>query len=131
METQNLWPDFAINKIKSPKAILKEQAGHLMAQTNNVLSAEVRTSHYNGNISHDFIVIAPAIDNYRYSLFSVKHAVTGYYPITINIDSDDPAWEYGIEAENEKEFVKLLSIVFNNPAIIQIVSSLLSQSLAE
>lgn len=139
METQNLWPDFAIDKTKSPKTILKEQAGYLMARTNNVLSAAVETSHYKENISHEFYVVAPALNNYRYRLFSVSHEVVGYYPVTIMTEvelqgehEDDIKIVYNpAKAKNEEEFMLLLSKVFKNPENVRIISSLLSQSLAE
>lgn len=140
METQNLWPEFAIDKTKSPKAILKEQAGYLMVKTNNVLSAEVETiKSQRGIILHEFYIVAPAMNNYRYKLFAVKHEVIGYYPLTVETELDFrvddeysiPAFQKHDEAKNEEEFIRLLSTVFNNPENTQIISSLLSQSLAE
>lgn len=139
METQNLWPDFAIEPLKSPRTILKEQAGYLMAKTNNVLSAAVETNHYKERISHEFYVVAPALNNYRYRLFSVSHEIVGYYPITITSEivlygehDDDTEIVYNpTKAKNEEEFMSLLSNVFKNPGNVRIISSLLSQSLAE
>lgn len=122
METQNLWPDFAIDPIKSPKAILKEQAGYLMSKTNNVLSAEVETGkNKHGSILHDFFIVAPAISNYRYKVLTVMHNVL-YYPVTI-------FWnEIDFVVRDEDEFLRYLRHIFNDPDTIQVVSSLLSQS---
>ena len=124
METQNLWPDFAIAPAKSPKSILKEQAGYLMAKTNNVLSAEVETLQYSDQIIHDFYIVAPAINNYRYNLLRVVHKVF-FYPLEISGHGDS------CEARDEKEFISELSNMFNHPETKKIISSLLSQSLAE
>ncbi|QDK77821.1 hypothetical protein EXU85_04125 [Spirosoma sp. KCTC 42546] len=140
METQNLWPEFTIDKTKSPKAILKEQAGYLMKKTNNVLSAEVETVQAgNEQIIQHFYIVAPAINNYRYMLFSVRHKIIGYYPVTVVSgieifnEEDGDSFTLGIpmEAKNEEEFIKSLSTVFNDPDNTRIISSLLSQSLAE
>ncbi|QMW03046.1 hypothetical protein [Spirosoma foliorum] len=133
METQNLWPDFVIDKTKSPKAILKEQAGYLMVKTNNVLSAEIETTQEFGQIVHHFYVVAPAINNYRYKLFSVSHKIVEYYPLTVmtDIELDDEPFENHKVARDEKELISLLSGIFNNSENTRIISSLLSQSLAE
>ena len=125
METQNLWPDFAIEPTKSPKSILKEQAGYLMAKTNNVLSAEVETVQSpNGQIVHHFYLVAPALNNYRYRILSVIHELF-FYPLDIT------GIDFVLKAENQEEFINSLSEVFNSPATVQVISSLLSQSLAE
>lgn len=128
METQNLWPDFAVETTKSPKAILKEQAGYLMAKTSNVLSADVETQLYKGEIIHNFYVVAPAMNNYRYEIFSIKHRPVGYYPLTMNWGEELP-WESIPEARNEEEFIDLLRVTFNKPETTRVISSLLSQSL--
>ena len=131
METQNLWPDFAIETTKSPKAILKEQAGYLMEKTNNVLSADVETSSFRGDMIHKFYVVAPAMNNYRYEIFTAKHKIISYYPVTISWESDEPLWQAEADAEGEQEFIDLLRNTFSKPEITRVISSLLSQSLAE
>ncbi|CAN5500953.1 hypothetical protein BH09BAC4_BH09BAC4_18100 [soil metagenome] len=133
METQSLWPDFAIETTKSPKAILKEQAGYLMAKTNNVLSAEVDTVQERGSIVHQFYVVAPAMNNYRYKILSVTHGVI-YYPLTIEWDDNESPWEgvtTGKKTQDQDEFIKALTQIFNDPSTVRVISSLLSQSLAE
>ena len=125
METQNLWPDFPVEAAKSPKAILREQAGYLMAKTNNILSAEIETlQSLKQLITHNFYVVAPAINNYRYQLLSVAHSVF-FYPLTIAANG------YVYEIENQEDFINKLSEVFNQPDTVQVISSLLAQSLAE
>lgn len=133
MENQNLWPEFAIEPTKSPKSLLKEQAGYLMQKTNNVLSAEVETSQSQGKIIHHFYVVAPAMDNYRYKIFSVSHGVI-YYPLAIEWEDYKSPWEgimSGHQAKDQEEFLVILSQIFNDPNTVRIISSLLSQSLAE
>ena len=126
METQNLWPDFTIETTKSPKTILKEQAGHLMEKTNNVLSAEVDTSQSKEKIFHNFYIVAPAINNYRYRVLLLTHEVF-FYPL--EIIWVEKAVQYG--AKNQDEFLNILSEIFNAPETVRVISSLLSQSLAE
>ncbi|MFD2571129.1 hypothetical protein ACFSUS_10820 [Spirosoma soli] len=127
METQNLWPDFAIETTKSPKAILKEQAGYLMAKTNNLLSADVQTGQNNqDSIVHDFYIVAPALNNYRFRVLTIVHEAI-YYPLTVFWDK----YNVDFTAENQEEFIELLRKIFKDPSTIQVISSLLSQSLAE
>ncbi|WP_040760586.1 hypothetical protein [Spirosoma panaciterrae] len=132
MEMQNLWPDFAIEPTKSPKAILKEQAGYLMAKTNNVLSADVDTSTYQNNLIHKFYVVAPAMNNYRFEVFYIVHKIINFYPLSIYWypEENDP-YKESIEINSDEELINALRKIFNAPTTVKIISSLLSQSLAE
>ena len=126
METQNLWPDFAIEPTKSPKAILKEQAGYLMEKTNNVLSADINSSVYQGNSIHKFYIVAPAMNNYRYESFYIVHKIIDYYPLSVYWypDVTEPGFRDSIEVNNEKELINALRKIFNDSATIRIISSL-------
>jgi hypothetical protein len=140
METQNLWPaEFAVEKVRSPKTILKEQAGYLMEMTRNVLSADVHTSNYKDTRIHSFVVVAPALNNYRYTLFSVSHGGL-FYPSTIkfseDVDFNDPGKEslyngYDCIVDSEDELVTEMKKIFNTSHTVRIISSLISQSEAE
>lgn len=138
--TQNLWPDFVIEKTRSPKSILKEQAGYLMAKTNNVLLAEVRTKISEDSegisICHDFVLIAPALGGYRYTLFEVFQGII-FYPLLIVFNEDETNMLHPknedetnmLHPENEEEFIEDIRKIFNHPDTVRIISSLLSQSL--
>ena len=72
MDTQNLWPDFTIDKIRSPKTILQEQADFLKDRTKGIVYGKVVTQTLTDNtISHIFRIIAPKIGHYAYDLFAV------------------------------------------------------------
>ena len=126
METQNLWPEFVVEKVRSPKTILKEQAGYLMKMTKNILSADVETTQERstGQIIHNFYVVAPAMDNYRYRVFNVSHDVI-YYPLSVMYRGRF------IAVTNEEEFLSVLSEIFKDGDTARIISSLLAQSMAE
>ena len=128
METQNLWPDFPTEEIKGPKSILKEQAGYLAAKTNNVLIADVETSQFKENMIYSFYVVAPVLGNYRYKLFSIAHVASSYFPLYIDW-RDDTSTER--ECRNKNELTAYLKHIFNDAETIKVVSSLISQSLAE
>jgi hypothetical protein len=129
MEAQSLWPILTVKKTRSPKSILKEQAGYLMANTGNILSAEVRTQQNRGTIQHTFYIVAPALQNYRYELLSVIQDVL-YYPLKIT----HRGYYFPLEdkkVETEAEFIERIREIFNDQETIDIISSLYSQSLEE
>lgn len=128
METQNLWPDFPTEEIKGPKLILKEQATYFTEKTNAVLSAEVITTQYKNTMIHSFYIVAPALGNYRYKLFSIEYDAAHYYPLRINWDDNIPPDE---EYDDEGALLNQLKTIFTYPDTIKIISSLLSQSLEE
>lgn len=131
METQNLWPDFTVEKTRTPRFILKEQAGYLMAKTKNVLSAEVRTRQEHGQMEQNFYVVAPALNNYRYKLLSVVHDIS-YYPLTVSSQIyGEFEGQMEITVGGEDEFMKAIHTIFQHPDTARIISSLYSQSLEE
>lgn len=133
METQNLWPDFPTEEINGPKAILKEQAKYLSDKTNNVLSADIETTQYKGKMIHDFYVVAPELHNYRYRLLRIEHAALNYPSTVIWDEEEDYNEQVGFvpTVNDEQELVEYLRRILNDSSTVKIVSSLLSQSLAE
>jgi len=94
----DLWPEnLTTNRIKSPVTILKEQAALLGQKTRNVVQAQVRSikSAYPGyqetpaeeetKLRYEFCILAPALGNYRYKLFTVFHNVD-LYPAVFCLD---------------------------------------------
>ena len=95
---------------------------------------EILTS--DGNISflssqYAFLIVAPALDNYRYNLFSIWHDIN-LYPVTINVDSDicteiDSNDQNGeLVAESENEFVEILKKIFGAKKTKKIIGAILS-----
>jgi hypothetical protein len=144
-EVIDLWPDFELETVRSPKTILKEQADKLVHKTKNVLKADLTTYNPLKNlvalgqtlqfqnslgiptvgkeyiIGVTFDIIAPYLDNYKYHLFKVEYEATVFYPLKIN----------GKECINESEFLKELQSLLNDKRTIAIINSLYSQSLEE
>ncbi len=137
METQNLWPDFPTEEIKGPKAILNEQARYLAEKTKTILLGDVVTTHRSGVFNHSFYIVAPTLDGYRYKLFSVEHGAT-YYPLSVNWDEEEKEEnafsrnsQYFPDVFDEQTLIKYLSEILSDKRTMKIVSSLLSQSIAE
>lgn len=88
---EDLWPDDLQQiKVKTPVAILKEQASLLGPKTQNLVEAEVKrseTTEEEGIFYYVFFITAPALGNYRYRLFDVHHGIE-LYPARIRPDDE-------------------------------------------
>lgn len=154
----DLWPEDIgpIPDLKSPVTILREQASLLGKKTNNLVEAEVvqleSVISEEKEFSYAFLIVAPALDNYRYKLFTISYGIN-LYPVTINVDKDiqaeipptaeerreivksgrvftDLREEIGIKrklvAESEDEFVEILKKIFSAKKTKRVIGALLS-----
>lgn len=80
---------------------------------------------------YGFYIVAPALGNYRYKLFTIQHDVN-LYPVKFTTDEDIKNEIYPdkntISAGSEKEFLEILKKIFQSKRTKQIIGSLLSQS---
>ena len=123
----DLWPDdLGIISAKPPKAILAEQGEALSRKTQYAVRGEVVTVRAQGNIfMHRFDLVAPALNDYRYSLFRFSHGI-GLYPVTV---TDCEALEGGEGTyASEAEFVEGVRYIFGAQTTLKVVSSLIIQS---
>lgn len=131
----DLWPDEieAIDEIKSPVTILKEQASLLGNKTKNVLKAEVRpTNRVGEEFSYRFFLVAPALQDYHYELFTIWHTIT-LYPVKFLVDSEI-AEEFKIgkdrtlNAHSEEKFIEILERILKSKKTVEVMQVLLAQS---
>jgi hypothetical protein len=102
----DLWGDLEVAPIRTPVAILKEQAAVLGQKTRNVVEARVETSlTYNSHFVHSFSLVVPALDNYEYQLFKVQHAIDLYPVETPNQSLNNEPRVYGL-APNKAIFLR-------------------------
>src|SRR5437879_4450707 len=81
MATQtDFWGQIQTEGIRTPVAILREQAALLGPKTQNLVEAKVQTHPLGSYLSHSFKLSVPALD-YVYQLFSVNHPVDHLYPV--------------------------------------------------
>lgn len=124
--TDNLWPEFNLDEvIRSPKTILNEQAEFLAKKTKNLLMANVKTYVGNNKIRHDFEIIAPKLNGYKYTLFNITHESVFIYPCIIDL----PMIEYKVE--NESILIEKLKDIFNSSEIKKVIQALISQSIED
>lgn len=140
METQDLWPDFFIEKVRGPKTILQEQASFLSKKTKGILEAAVLTKTSQDQIYHFFRLISPAL-KYKYDLFSISHGIE-LYPVLFDVGDNlallaeldtvlSPSDYTSFIAYDELSFITALSTVLKAPSTMRIIQNLYSQSLDE
>lgn len=144
MATTNIWSDFpeSVN-VRTPVQILREQAALLRERTNGTLDARVEVSKVNdqnddGRVFWDFVVVAPALLNYRYKILTIGQPTT-FYPVTFDARSDGPhASSFSVNAspaaikfaEDEDRFMALLVDAVKSERVQTAIKSLLVQSRA-
>ncbi len=122
----DLWPEFETENIVTPLAILRFQAGQLRVKTKALFEAEVRTTQFdNGRVSHEFVVIAPALDRYEYVVATFSHDVTLVYPVDVigSELSDEP-----IYCSGQDELLGTVSEILRSAKVRSVISSLIAQS---
>jgi hypothetical protein len=133
---RNLWPeDIAVTDAVAPVSLLREQASLLGERTKNLVEGSVVTPgtvrgvdrFSKDQFSYGLDLVAPALNNYRYRLFSISHGVE-FYPLTISgseaLNSDE------FQVNNEEEFLKALETIFSSEKTKGIIASLIAQSRA-
>jgi len=152
----DLWPpELKVAEVKSPVAILREQAALLKGKTEHEIEADVELgeSKTQGFIYH-FYLVAPTLNNYHFRLFSVVHDVT-LYPVTIyvgedlgeelsaTVDKEDQSnkivqllsnsgfakieLKYTLQAENEADFIELLGKILQSRKTREVIGALRAQ----
>jgi len=86
----DLWPEDmpSHTTVKPPVTILREQASLLDSKTLNIVEAKVKRCDdidYRNGFKYRFLIIAPALNNYQYSLFYLTHPIE-FYPTTFYAD---------------------------------------------
>ena len=126
----DLWGDIAPTATRTPLAILREQAALLGTKTKNLVEATVKTEVLGEQFVHRFRLIVPALSNYTYELFKVRHGVA-IYPITVLGSgaglADRLSGTADIELATEQQFTEWLGAQLSSEKTMRIVANLLAQ----
>jgi hypothetical protein len=143
---EDLWPEkLESEKIKPPVAILKEQASALAKKTRNLVEGKVY-SEEGETLSYSFNLVAPALNNYRYRLFQMRHDIR-MYPLYLNVELEifkeiaeteylkqQKLYDRGLleppdlTVRDEGQYISLLRAIFNANKTKQLISAMLAQS---
>ena len=144
-----------LTHLRVPTMILNEQAILLGQKTKNIVTASVipfdppkllanlggiagmfepsdNKSKKVHTFYYGFLLVAPALNNYRYHLFTISHPID-LYPIRFDLD-DNIKTEIGAEADqvllaaNEEEFLDILQSIFTASKTLRIIQSMYAQS---
>ena len=88
----DLWPIINLDTSgETPLKILLEQAEVLSQKTKGLVIGNVLTNPKGNLIFHTFYLVAPMLNNYRYSLMDVVHSAMPYptFIYNNNIETDD------------------------------------------
>jgi len=120
---ENLWPDFTSDEIvRSPKTILREQASFLGQRTKNILTGNISTGTYRGQFSHNFQIVAPKLNNYTYTLFTIVDENIFGFPCKFQSENS-------FSIKTEEELLERLRVIFSSDDTKKVINSLISQSI--
>jgi hypothetical protein len=118
----DFWPDdIGRSSLRTPGVILKEVASQLGTKTQQVVKADVRTSSgSDGQFYQYFVLVVPAMDNYKYQLFYLLHPIT-LYPLSL-------FWkDTWIPVASEEQLIEKVKEIIGSPETRKIIQALLSQ----
>lgn len=152
---RDFWPDeIAVTSVVTPIAILKEQAALLGEKTKGLVLGEVESEQEQGEEvvedylkeplgssapiiqKHTLYLVTPALDNYQYSLLSVKHdfelypCEVCYHPkpedLQISRDEFDDSTDFNPRSEDE--FVEWLEQALSQRETRRIIRALIERA---
>lgn len=122
----SLWGELpSDDSLRPPILILREQAAALGEATNNVLQGEVHTQRDDDDLDTTLDIVAPVLDNYRYTVLAVRHGVE-LYPLRMY----SQVYREWRQVEDEADFVAQLEQLLKSKEIHRVVAALLAQSRA-
>jgi hypothetical protein len=114
----DFWGEIAPTVVRTPVAILREQAALLADKTKNQMEATVYTESYRGAFRHLFNLLVPGLNNYTYNLFTIEHGIS-LYPVSV-IGRE-------FRFETEEDFTEWLRGFLSSVETKRIVGNLLAQ----
>jgi hypothetical protein len=129
--SDDLWPDdIGDSKLVSPVEILRAQAEGLAEKTGGLVQAEVSTQAINEEMFHNaFVLLVPALGDYRYELLEVRHRVS-FYPLDVLPRAGHNLDNY-MGLESERRFTDALKSLFGKPEVKSLIHSLVAQARAQ
>lgn len=123
--TTDFWPDdIGESEMRTPVALLREQAAALGEKTRNVVTAEVESESPSDDkfFTYSLYLVAPAI-RYRYQLLTIRHPIT-LYPVSVTT----PKMPNYVKVGSEEDFANWLKTVLASNETKTIIRALMAQS---
>jgi len=135
--TKNLWgtlPD--TETIRTPHAVLTEQAALLGEMTNGLLVGKVKRrsappdnpfAPQQQGFELRLLIVAPALNNYSYTVMTIFYPMATLYPVKVeNNNGNKP-----VTCQSEEELMQVLGQVLSAEKTRRVIASLLGQIRAE
>jgi hypothetical protein len=125
MSTINLWGELpVVEKVRTPLAILREQASLLGQMTERLLEGEVIvTSPSPDHIEAQLNIVAPTLGGYSVTILSIQYGLD-MYPVKVHHALEDSVRK---SAKDEEAFMQALSQILNSASVRKAISALLTQ----
>ena len=127
MAQESFWGDLSdLATIRAPVAVLREQANILSGATNNVLRGAVSSQMIDlrRRVEHELEIVAPALNDYRYTVLTVSHDPVSLYPLRLRGTIDDET----IECHTEEALLAHLKRILSSSSVRRVIETLLAQS---
>src|SRR4051812_29182646 len=99
---ESIWPEdvFDANQpSNTPLSILREQCEIFNKKTKGKLLARAYTFPRGGHIECDFDLYPPTLNEYRYTIFTIKYGLAKPFPVALELY--DPAKKYSCKSPAE------------------------------
>ncbi|MDR4222309.1 hypothetical protein FO518_33055 [Priestia megaterium] len=124
----------------TPHGILKLQSEFFEKKTDNMLYIRLETRKLNKNIdieyglATNFEIVAPQLDGYSYTLFTLFSKPERDYPVAIELsisekeEVDDLDYSLDYICQSEDDFIQKLGEILSSENTIKVVKNLYSKS---
>jgi hypothetical protein len=117
----DLWPKAKFETdLVTPASILRRQAALLGEKAQQLVTPDVFTSTSGDYVTHFFRLVVPALDNYKYELFSARHKVDQLYPFT--------GYSKDGVLQDQSTFVECLKGILSSESVLKKIDSLMAQA---
>jgi hypothetical protein len=122
-EIPNLLPeDIGVENVVTPVAVLRALAAQLGQKTEQLITGDVTTSLSSAKFVHEFFLMVPSLDFYRYRVFFIRHPIDSFYPVDVH---GDGLPEGDLNSQGELE--NWLRNAFASPSIKKLLNTLYTQ----
>ena len=120
-ELNNFWPNIGVENIVTPVTLLRIAASQLGEKTQQLITADIVTTISLRKFDHEFAIVVPSLDHYRYSPFRIRHAIDSFYPIEAFLSGGTA------QLSTEADFRAWLVRVLAGPDTTKLINTILTQ----
>lgn len=124
MSLESMWSIPQHTVIRTPYAIMMEQAQALTAATEGVFAGKVSRATAGVDIQATLHIVAPALNGYTFGVLFVSHQAISVFPAYARSLVSD----YNAKCDNVGQFEVFMRAVLSSPAVQNAIGSLLAQS---